>query len=417
MSGTVHVIGAGLAGLAAAVRLAARGIAVHVHEAAPRAGGRCRSWHDAQLGITIDNGNHLLLSGNWAARAYLSEIGASDQFISPEDPHFPFFDAKSGQRWSIAPGKGPLPLWLFDRTRRVPETSVLDYAGAARLLSPRSEATVSDYLKPGRATSHFWEPLVVAALNAPLDAAAASLLTPVLRETFLRGADYCRPMVARHSLAESLIDPALARLRALGARVDFGSRIKAIEFEHQRATMLRRDGGDVALGQHDNVVLAVPAWIVPDLAPMISVPPPGQGIDNIHFLLPAPRPLAITGLVGCTPQWLFVRDSLASVTISAADALADVAPETLAADCWASLHGLLGLPPELPPYRVIRERRATFDASPASLRMRSPTRTPVANLLLAGDHVANGLPATIEGAIRSGFAAAEAIQTTEKKAA
>ena len=103
MAGVVHVIGAGLSGLSAAVELADAGRRVIVHEAARFAGGRCRSYHDAALDLTIDNGNHLLLSGNWAALAYLERIGGRDAVTIADEPAFPFADLATGERT-------PLPL-------------------------------------------------------------------------------------------------------------------------------------------------------------------------------------------------------------------------------------------------------------------------------------------------------------------
>src|ERR1700744_740869 len=97
--GTVHVIGAGLAGLAAATALAEGGVAVEVSEAAGQAGGRCRSYFDSQLGLTIDNGNHLVMSGNYAVMRYLTAIGSRDRLAGPDTAEFNFFDLKSGERW------------------------------------------------------------------------------------------------------------------------------------------------------------------------------------------------------------------------------------------------------------------------------------------------------------------------------
>src|SRR5271154_6551814 len=98
---TVHVVGAGVSGLSAAVRLAEAGLDVIVHEAAQAAGGRCRSYADQALGLIIDNGNHLLLSGNHAALDYLNRIGSLDSLSGPGAPIFDFADLRSGERWRL----------------------------------------------------------------------------------------------------------------------------------------------------------------------------------------------------------------------------------------------------------------------------------------------------------------------------
>ncbi len=139
---TVHVVGAGLAGLAAAVRLAGRGADVVVHEAAGQAGGRCRSYHDPALDMVIDNGNHLLLSANHAALAFLATIGAADSLVGPPTADFAFADLKSGERWTLRINAGRLPWWIFDAKRRVPGTSPGDYLAFARLLWGTGERTI-----------------------------------------------------------------------------------------------------------------------------------------------------------------------------------------------------------------------------------------------------------------------------------
>ena len=144
MPRTVHIIGAGLAGLSAGVRLATSNNRVVVHEATAFAGGRCRSYHDASVGMTIDNGNHLLLSGNRAALDFLRMIGAAHRLIGPPVPEFPFLDLKSGARWTLRFDEGRLPFWIFDSARRVPGTRVLDYLSVARLLWPRLDKTVGE---------------------------------------------------------------------------------------------------------------------------------------------------------------------------------------------------------------------------------------------------------------------------------
>jgi len=419
-TGRVHVVGAGLAGLAAALSLSAAGRVVTVHEAAGHAGGRCRSYHDRTLGCRIDNGNHLLMAGNRAALGYLDEIGAAESLSGPEEPAFPFIDLADGRRWTVRPNPGPIGWWILSPERRVPGSGPLDYLRALRLLIASPDATVMEVLGPGRLMERFWRPLAVAALNAEPEVAAAAPLAAVLRETLWRDGRRCRPLVVREGLSESFVDPALAVLEERGVTVGFGRRLRAFEFAGDRAAALafsKDDAEDrIDLGPDDAVVLAVPPAAAEALVPGLQVPQASAAIVNAHFRLPEPATLPddarltgarLIGLVGGTAQWVFVRDGLASVTVSAADELLDVPVEALLERLWRDTAAALGVP-ELPrpAGRLIKERRATFLQTPAELRRRPGTRTRWRNLALAGDWTATGLPATIEGAIRSGRAAA-----------
>jgi len=132
-TGRIHIVGAGLAGLAAAVRLVGAGRAVTVHEATAQAGGRCRSYYDQTTGMVIDNGTHLLLSGNHAVLSYVETIGSSSGLRGPKEAEFSFFDLASGERWTLRFGESRFPWWVFDKERRVPKTAVVDYLPLARL--------------------------------------------------------------------------------------------------------------------------------------------------------------------------------------------------------------------------------------------------------------------------------------------
>src|SRR6476659_8287377 len=134
MPKTVHIIGAGISGLAAAVRLANANYRVHLHEATQQAGGRCRSYFDAATNLTIDNGNHLLLSGNRAAVEYARSIGTEAGLVGPKRAQFPFVDLSTGQRWQLDLGSSRLPLWVFDESRRVPDTRLRDYLALSPLV-------------------------------------------------------------------------------------------------------------------------------------------------------------------------------------------------------------------------------------------------------------------------------------------
>jgi hydroxysqualene dehydroxylase len=229
--GRVHVVGAGLAGLAAAVRLAAEGRSVRLYEAGSHAGGRCRSYFDAELGCRIDNGNHLLLASNHAALDYLERIGALATLDGPPQAAFPFIDAATEQRWMLRPNRGVLPWWILRAKTRIPETRAIDYLGVMALRHADASATVAEVLDTERKLYHrLWEPLVVAALNTSAERASATLFWRILTETLGRGGAACRPLVPRDGLSETFVDPALLYLRAKGAEIRFGARLRALEF-------------------------------------------------------------------------------------------------------------------------------------------------------------------------------------------
>jgi squalene-associated FAD-dependent desaturase len=411
MTGCVHIVGAGLAGLAAALALTAAGRAVRLYEAAPQAGGRCRSYFDSELGCRIDNGNHLLLTGNRRALAYLRQSGGLGALDAAAEAAFAFFDARTGERWTVRPNRGRLPWWVANRRRRAPGTKAGDYLAALALLRADPSATVAGVLGGGELYARLWEPLAVAALNTAAEEASARLFWTILRETLGRGGAACRPLLPKDGLSETFVDPALARLRAAGVTIRFGARLRALDFAGDRVERLVFDGEPVMLSAGDGVVLAVPAPAAARLVPSLIVPDRFAPIVNAHYRIAAPpgSPNFI-GVIGGLAQWVFRKREVLSVTVSAADALVDRPAEELRAALWRDAARAYDFPiAATPPARIVKERRATFRASPEQLARRPRPVTAWPNLLLAGDYTDTGLPATIEGAIASGFAVAQAI--------
>ena len=408
----VHIAGAGVAGLACAVRLAGGGRDVALYEAAAHAGGRCRSFFEPALERNIDNGNHILLGGNDAAMTYLDEIGAHGTLASAPEPVFPFVDLRNGMRWVLRPNSGRLPWWLLAPSRRVPGGGLRHCLDALGLARAGPDDTITDVLDSHDPVfERVWEPLAVAALNTASREAAAHLLWPVIARTFGRGGDACRGYVARASLTASLVDPALAFLSARDAAPDFGRRLRSIGFRRDRVTSLSFADGDEHLSGDDVVVLALPPARVAELLPEVTVPRESRAIVNAHYRLSAPAALPsgspFIGLIGGAAQWLFLRGDVASVTVSAADAMAERPSDEIAATLWADVAHVLGIgEAPLPPHRVVKERRATFAQTPAEAARRPPARTRWPNLFLAGDWTDTGLPATIESAAQSGQTAA-----------
>jgi squalene-associated FAD-dependent desaturase len=343
--------------------------------------------------------------------AYLDQIGARNRLSGPPSAAFPFMDIADGTRWTIRPNKGPIPWWVLSRRRGVPGAGLVSYLQGLRLLLARSDESVADIL-PQQDTLYrrLWEPLTVAALNAAPEEASAALMKPVLLETFARGAGACRPLIATRSLAETFIDPALALLERRQVDVRFGARVQGLTRGAGRIGAIRLADSTIELEEGDLVILAVPSWDASSLVPGLTAPPAGDPIVNVHFRLPQPPKGAgaveLLGVVGGFAQWIFVRDDIVSITISAAREQAQMEAGDIAARCWEDVRKALGFDHAMPPYRVVKEKRATHSQSPETAAHRPDPETVIANLLLAGDWTDTGLPATIEGAIRSGNRAA-----------
>ena len=408
MSGTAHVIGAGLAGLAAAVRLAEGGWRVRLSEAAPHAGGRCRSYYDPTFGAVIDNGNHLLLSGNTSALDYVRRVGADGMLVGPDEAAFPFVDLASGERWTLRPNDGRAPWWVLSPSRRVPGARAWEYLRALGILRAGPDSTIGSAMRcEGALYDRLWRPVLLAGLNTEPPDASAALAAAMIRETLAAGGTACRPLVAAHGLSHAFVDPGLAFLRARGADIRFGKRLRALGSDAAEVHTLDFGEEREPVAAEDVVVLAAPAVVARDLMPGLETPVEYRAIVNAHFQVePPPGAPLFIGVVNATTEWIFSFPGRLSVTISGADRLLDTPREELAALIWGEVAAVMGVDAPLPRWQIVRERRATFAALPSQAKLRPPAHTRWRNLALAGDWTATGLPATIEGAIRSGDAAA-----------
>ncbi len=411
MQKTVHIIGAGISGLSAAVRLANANFKVHVHEATQQAGGRCRSYFDAATNLTIDNGNHLLLSGNRHALAYARSIGTEAGLVGPQRAQFAFVDLTTGQRWQLDLGDSRLPLWVVDASRRVPDTGLLDYLALMPLIWASPGRLVGDAIPcEGRLYQRLVQPLLLAALNVDPPEGSAGLAGAVVRETLLAGGMACRPLIAREGLSAVLVEPAIKLLRGKGASIRFGHELREFSLSAGSVGGLKFGTDTVAIAPDDAVIMAVPPRPAAALLPGLKTPTKFRAIVNAHFRFDPPKDMPpLIGVVGGLVEWLFAFPQRLSVTISNGDRLVDMPREELAQAIWRDICKASGVQGELPPWQIVRERRATFEATPEQNSLRPGAATAFRNLFLAGDWTDTGLPATIEGSVRSGNRAADLV--------
>jgi squalene-associated FAD-dependent desaturase len=418
-AGSIHIIGGGLAGLAAAERLCQSRRTIVIHEATAQAGGRCRSYYDQSTGMVIDNGTHLLLSGNHAALSFTEAIGSRPGLRGPDDAQFPFIDIASGEQWTLRFGDSRFPWWVFDKDRRVPQTAVVDYLSLARLVWTSVDKPIGKLMNcDGPIYDRLLEPLLLAALNITPREGSAKLAGAVIRESLALGGQACRPLLAREGLGSVFVEPAIAHLRERGVAIVFEDELIELLFGNGRVSRLKFARQTVDLGVNDAVILAVPPYVATNLVPDLIAPSSFRGIVNAHFRIDPPAHLPpMLGVINGTCEWIFPLSGRISATISDAGRLFDMPRTELAQTMWNDIAKVTGLPTTLPPWQIVRERRATFAATPEENARRPAAETSWENLFMAGDWTQTGLPATIEGAIRSGYRAADLVDHRLRAAA
>ena len=422
------VVGGGLAGIAAALALADQGRRVILLEQTRRLGGRASSFVDPTTGEELDNCQHVVMGCCTNYRALIDRLGMRDAFAWSRDQ---WWVSAGGRTDRIAPGVLPAPAHHAGSFLRASFLTTGDKLGIARAMArlarvdpvawrDRSFAGfLADTRQTERAVSRFWRPVVVSACNAEPEDAAADLAMKVFREGLLAGAEAGSIGVPRVPLAR-LYERVPALLEERGSGVRFGAFATRITPDAPTATVELRDAEPVRAGR---VILALPfervASVVDPafrdprvdtLAGLAHSPILGVHLRLDRPVLPTPHAV----LVDRPTQWLFRKDGSGRsvhAVVSAADewtALAD-------ADITARvLDDLRACYPDAGPFaaewsRPVRSKRATFLARPGVHAHRPPVALADAPLLLAGDYTDTGWPATMEGAVRSGVAAAAAV--------
>jgi squalene-associated FAD-dependent desaturase len=447
----VVVIGAGFAGLSAAVRLTQRGARVLVLEGRSRLGGRATAFADRETGQLVDNGQHILMGCYTETLAFLRDIGAQDNVRVDPQLAVTMID-RAGRRTRLSCPALPAPLHLAagvlewealswrDRLSVLGMATPLknarrELAGAAVRASSPDETVENWLIRNGqtpRLREMLWDPLALAALNQPTDRAAAPPFARVLAEMFSddpRAAAIALPTKPLHLM---YAEPARAFIERHGGSVRTGA----------SATVVLGPGGDAIAGARvgaetigaSHVISSVPWFALPELfdqepAMLRDV------IDRARRMASSPivtvnlwfdrrvLDLPLLGLPGRAMQWVFDKDQIVTRTDGeragvghlslVSSGAADILAETNVQLVHRAHAELLDALPAVRAARllnatVVREPRATFSLAPGQ-PARPSTETALKGFLLAGDWTATGLPATIEGAVRSGNRAAQGI--------
>jgi squalene-associated FAD-dependent desaturase len=444
----VLIIGGGFAGLAAGVALAEAGKKVRLLEQKPHLGGRARSFRDPATGSLVDNGQHILMGCYHATIRFLSTIGTLERVHFQPRLAVPFLD-RGGRLTRLECPDWPAPWYLLMGVLRSKSFSAKEKLEIFRLgWTLRSHPTSRDHpvgetvaawlSRVGQSQSlqgNFWDLLCIAVMNEDPRRAGARLFERVLRLALVTSPADSRLGIVRGGLSECYTASATAYIEARGGRVETacGVRQLLIADGFCRGVELSQ-GRRIEAGP---VISAVPwqqlAGLLPGgllrTEPFFSAalalrPAP---IISINLWFDAPlTELEFAGLRGTTIQWLFNKsrilgssDHCVSLVLSGAHQQVGRPKQELLALALAELGELL---PEVRKAKllhslVIKERSATFSPSPEADLLRPAARTPVRGLFLAGDWTNTGLPATIEGAVQSGYTAArEILQAGERSA-
>jgi squalene-associated FAD-dependent desaturase len=450
----VVVIGAGFAGMAAAVHLQERRHDVLLVERRGVLGGRATSFRDAVSGGELDNGSHLMVGAYEATLDLVRRAGASELLRFQDELALEWLDERGWARLRCPPVAAPLHLLAGLVGLRVPwraRLQALRLGLHVRFSQPPAGATLAEWFeRTGQgpeARRLLWDPLCTAIFNDAPERTAAALFQRVYRETFLRSHRASRLVFLRRGWGE--LHERLARyFEGRGGRLLRRATVEAIEFDGGRAAAVRyvqraqtrdeiRRGrpSAAARAEADAVVAAVPWSALPGLLPeaLRDTPP----FAALRELRPAPIvsiemwldrrvvDRAMVGLRGGEIEWVFDKGLLhdrpgppqhLSFIISAAFRAHPRPNGELVAAAEAALRRVFPAMEDARVLRslVLREPEATFVPDPSTEALRPGATTPVAGLYLAGDWTATGLPATIEGAVRSGRTAAAAVDATAR---
>ena len=421
----VVIIGGGFAGLSSAVFLLQKGYEVDIYEASPKLGGRAYSFIDERSGDCVDNGQHILMGCYKETLRFLKLIGAEKNLIYQSKLKVPFVDKEMGLV-ALEAGKIVYPFNLLNAIFRFGAIGIKEKFGIVKLFSKLflldtcdlKGLTVREWLwiekQNEKAVKAFWEIICIGAMNTGLENASAEIFAGILKEIFFKGNKAATILLPEKGLTQMYCESACSFINNSGGKVFLSSKIDTIEINGNRVTEIR--AGNKIISDFDYVVSSVPFHSLQKILPSEMSESfnklENSPILNLHLWLTENRfTEKYYGLIDSKVHWVFNHKSYITITISDAGKLIEKSKEELFELVTNELIKYFSFfkKEQVLNYKVIKEKRATFIPSESSSDYRPSTKTNIENLLLAGDWINTGLPATIEGAVKSGRMAADEI--------
>ena len=428
------IIGGGLAGLAAAVAAVEQGIEVELFEARRRLGGRAGSFHETQSDELIDHCQHVSMGCCTSLADFCRRTGIAECFRRYERLTFIGPDGRpcnfSASRWL------PAPLHLLPGLMRLDYLSLAERCHIPKTMlrlarlpicgdqDPRTvEAWLREQGESEQAIRRFWAVVLVSALGETLDRASLAAAQKVFADGFLGSRHAYELEIPQVPLSEIYDRRLAAWLAARNVPVHLSTRVKTLEGDRQRVTSLVLPDGSrrpfdyflVAVPWHQVRTLFAESMLhaLPALADVEQIA--ASPITGVHLWFDRPiMSLPHAVLIDRLGQWVFRRDAgrhYYQVVISASGELKGRSREEVVhqivdelADIWPAARDA-----QLVHWRMVTEPLAVFSVRPGLDRLRPSQTTPISNLLLAGDWTSTGWPATMEGAVRSGYLAIESL--------
>ena len=445
----VVVIGGGLSGLAAAVQLVSNKYSVTLLEQSPKLGGRCYSYVDEKTGDVVDNGQHVLLGAYHDVLRYLDIIGTK-QFLKYEPSlKLPFHHPEKGfadfqfssfpKPFDIAIGMLKFKLLSFGDRRRMLDVGQYLNKWNSGVESSLADLTVDQWLKKlnqsDEACRTFWNPVAISVMNDLPEYSSALLFARAMRTAFFGTRSDSAVLIPTIGQTELYVDNAVEFIRKRNGNIQTNTEVTGLMIQNGKVEGVRLQNGESVSSK--SVIAAIPYFALERLIPkeyqkqvpfyflsnFSSAP-----IISIHLWFDTEcMEQEFVGVVGKSIQWIFNRRKIIqgnkpaggyiSCVISGAYDFIEFSKEKLVE---IALNDIQSMYPESKKSKlihsvVIKEKRATLSNTGTMNSFRPDARTPVGNFYLAGDWTATGFPATIEGAVKSGFTASELVLKTLRK--